>query len=248
MKLPQIYGEEIIKEIKMKNKISFIFAVTAISFLFGKFLVHEDQNTHWDVAYAQAEKLDEETEEKRSDVKKPILEEKGITEGTSSDKKVALPTEMPATKSETFRMFQTIKKKNQELKRREEELKIKELKLKEIEAKVSKNLEKIEKRISKSKQQLGIQEEKTKEYLENKYRSALWLIKSIDQRRQTIYKVGKSIVKLQKTFMDQGLSYLQPMVLKDVAEDIEMHESTVSRITTNKYIDTPQGIFELKFL
>ena len=90
-------------------------------------------------------------------------------------------------------------------------------------------------------------EGQTKEYLEDKYRSALWLIKSIDQRRQTIYKVGKSIVKLQKYFLDDGLSYLQPMVLKDVAKDIEMHESTVSRITTNKYIDTPQGVFELKF-
>jgi len=90
-------------------------------------------------------------------------------------------------------------------------------------------------------------EGQTKEYLEDKYRAALWLIKSIDQRRQTIYKVGKSIVKLQKSFLDHGLSYLQPMVLKDVAKDIEMHESTVSRITTNKYIDTPQGLFELKF-
>ena len=90
-------------------------------------------------------------------------------------------------------------------------------------------------------------EGQTKEYLEDKYRSALWLIKSIAQRRQTIYKVGKSIVKLQKNFLDDGLSYLEPMVLKDVAKDIEMHESTVSRITTNKYIDTPQGVFELKF-
>jgi len=90
-------------------------------------------------------------------------------------------------------------------------------------------------------------EGQTKEYLETKYRSALWLIKSIDQRRQTIYKVGKSIVKLQKDFLDHGLAYLKPMVLKDVAKDIEMHESTVSRITTNKYIDTPRGIFELKF-
>jgi RNA polymerase sigma-54 factor len=90
-------------------------------------------------------------------------------------------------------------------------------------------------------------EGQTKEYLENKYRSALWLIKSIDQRRQTIFKVGKSIIKLQEEFLDKGLAYLKPMVLKDVARDIEMHESTVSRITTNKYIDTPQGIFELKF-
>ncbi|MGP0630396.1 RNA polymerase factor sigma-54 [Nitrospina sp. 32_T5] len=90
-------------------------------------------------------------------------------------------------------------------------------------------------------------ESQTKEYLENKYRSAMWLIKSIDQRRQTIYKVGKSIIKLQKEFLDEGLAHLRPMVLRDVAQDIEMHESTVSRITTNKYIDTPQGIFELKF-
>ncbi len=90
-------------------------------------------------------------------------------------------------------------------------------------------------------------EEQTKEYLESKYRAAQWLIKSIDQRRQTIYKVGKSIVKLQTEFLEKGLSYLKPMVLKDLARDIEMHESTVSRITTSKYIDTPQGIFELKF-
>jgi len=90
-------------------------------------------------------------------------------------------------------------------------------------------------------------ESKTKEFLGDKYRSALWLIKSIDQRRQTIYKVGKSIIKLQTEFMDKGHAYLKPMVLRDVARDIEMHESTVSRITTNKYMDTPQGIFELKF-
>jgi len=87
----------------------------------------------------------------------------------------------------------------------------------------------------------------TKEYLEEKHKSALWFLKSIDQRRQTIHKVGKSIIKLQKEFLDHGFSYLKPMVLKDVAKDIEMHESTVSRITTNKYIDTPQGVFELKF-
>ena len=87
----------------------------------------------------------------------------------------------------------------------------------------------------------------TKDYLEEKHKSALWFLKSIDQRRQTIHKVGKSIIKLQKEFLDRGLSYLKPMILKDVAKDIEMHESTVSRITTNKYIDTPQGVFELKF-
>jgi len=87
----------------------------------------------------------------------------------------------------------------------------------------------------------------TKEYLSDKHRSALWLIKSIDQRRQTIYKVGKSIIKLQTEFLVKGQSYLKPMVLREVAADIGMHESTVSRITTNKYMDTPHGIFELKF-
>ena len=87
----------------------------------------------------------------------------------------------------------------------------------------------------------------TKDYLEEKHKAALWFLKSIDQRRQTIYKVGKSIVKLQEEFFDHGLSYLKPMILKDVAKDIDMHESTVSRITTNKYIGTPQGIFELKY-
>jgi RNA polymerase sigma-54 factor len=87
----------------------------------------------------------------------------------------------------------------------------------------------------------------TKDYLEEKHKAALWFLKSIDQRRQTIYKVGKSIVKLQEDFFNLGLSYLKPMVLKDVAKDIDMHESTVSRITTNKYIGTPQGTFELKY-
>ena len=86
-----------------------------------------------------------------------------------------------------------------------------------------------------------------KEYVEEKFRSAVWFIKSIEQRRQTIYKVAKSIVRFQREFLDKGLTHLKPLVLRDVAEDIGMHESTVSRVTTNKYIYTPQGMFELKF-
>ncbi|MFV1951876.1 MAG: RNA polymerase factor sigma-54 [Nitrospinota bacterium] len=86
-----------------------------------------------------------------------------------------------------------------------------------------------------------------REYLENKFRSALWLLKGIEQRRQTIYKVVKSIIKFQREFFDKGLSYLKPLVLRTVADDIEMHESTVSRVTSNKYVHTPQGIYELKF-
>jgi RNA polymerase sigma-54 factor len=87
----------------------------------------------------------------------------------------------------------------------------------------------------------------TKDYLEDKFRSAIWLMKSIEQRRQTLLKVAKSLCKFQRDFLDKGLPYLKPLVLKDVADDISMHESTVSRVTTNKYIHTPQGVFELKF-
>jgi len=87
----------------------------------------------------------------------------------------------------------------------------------------------------------------TREYLEEKFRSAIWLIKSVEQRRQTLLRVTKSLCKFQREFLDRGLAYLKPLVLKDVADDIGMHESTVSRVTTNKYVYTPQGVFELKF-
>ncbi|TLM68970.1 MAG: RNA polymerase factor sigma-54 [Deltaproteobacteria bacterium] len=88
---------------------------------------------------------------------------------------------------------------------------------------------------------------KAGEYIQDKVRGALWLIKSIHQRQRTIYKVTKSIVKFQRDFFDRGVEHLKPLVLRDVAEDIEMHESTVSRVTTNKYVQTPQGLFELKY-
>jgi RNA polymerase sigma-54 factor len=87
----------------------------------------------------------------------------------------------------------------------------------------------------------------TKEYLQERLRSAKWLVKSIYQRLQTIFKVANSIVKFQRPFFEHGIGHLRPLVLKDVAEDIGMHESTISRATANKYAHTPQGIFELKF-
>ncbi|NIQ94932.1 MAG: RNA polymerase factor sigma-54 [Desulfuromonadales bacterium] len=90
-------------------------------------------------------------------------------------------------------------------------------------------------------------DEKAGEYIQEKMRGAAWLIKSIHQRQRTIYKVTKSIVKYQRDFFDKGIEYLKPLVLRDVAEDIEMHESTISRVTTNKYVQTPQGLFELKY-
>ncbi len=88
---------------------------------------------------------------------------------------------------------------------------------------------------------------KAKEFIQEKMKSAQWLIKSIHQRKKTIYKVTQSIVKFQREFLEKGITHLKPMVLKDVAEDVGMHESTISRVTSNKYVHTPQGIFELKF-
>jgi RNA polymerase sigma-54 factor len=84
-------------------------------------------------------------------------------------------------------------------------------------------------------------------YLKEKMKSALWLIRSIQQRQMTLHKVTKSIVAFQRDFFDKGIDYLKPLVLREVADDIQMHESTVSRVTTNKYAHTPQGIYELKF-
>jgi RNA polymerase sigma-54 factor len=87
----------------------------------------------------------------------------------------------------------------------------------------------------------------TRAYVHDKVRSAMWLIKSIHQRQRTIYKVMQSIIKFQRDFFEKGIDHLKPLNLRDVADDIEMHESTVSRVTTNKYAHTPQGIFELKY-
>ncbi len=100
------------------------------------------------------------------------------------------------------------------------------------------------KRILKNKGQVS---DETKAYIQEKMRSAAWLIKSIHQRQRTLYRVTESIVRFQGEFLDKGIAYLKPLVLRDVAEDIEMHESTVSRVTTNKYVHTPQGLYELKF-
>src|SRR5512139_604276 len=86
-----------------------------------------------------------------------------------------------------------------------------------------------------------------KEFLKQKVNSALWFIKSIQQRQRTIYKVVESLLKLQGDFLDKGPKYLKPLTLPDVADDIAMHETTVSRVTNGKYVYTPHGIFELKF-
>src|SRR5687767_3980874 len=89
--------------------------------------------------------------------------------------------------------------------------------------------------------------DETRAYVKDKFRSALWLIKSVDQRQKTIHKVATSIINFQREFLDHGIEYLRPLVLRDVANDIGMHESTVSRVVNNKYMHTPQGVFEMKF-
>src|SRR6188768_1185326 len=89
--------------------------------------------------------------------------------------------------------------------------------------------------------------DETRAYVKDKFRSALWLIKSVEQRQKTIHKVASSIINFQRDFLDHGIEYLRPLVLRDVANDIGMHESTVSRVVTNKYMHTPQGVFELKY-
>lgn len=91
------------------------------------------------------------------------------------------------------------------------------------------------------------EDEAGKKYIREKVQSATWLIKSIQQRQKTIYKVAESIVKHQKDFFDKGIKYLKPLVLRDVADDVEMHESTISRVVTNKYMHSHRGIFEMKY-
>jgi RNA polymerase sigma-54 factor len=88
---------------------------------------------------------------------------------------------------------------------------------------------------------------KTKEYVQEKLRAALWLIRSIQNRQKTIYKVTEAVLARQREFFEKGSQHLKPMVLKDIAADVGMHESTISRVTTNKYVHTPVGTFELKY-
>jgi len=86
----------------------------------------------------------------------------------------------------------------------------------------------------------------TRRFVENKLNAAIWLIRSIEQRRLTLYKVASCLVELQRGFLDRGIKYLKPLNLKKVAEMVGLHESTVSRATSNKYIQTPRGVFEMK--
>ena len=211
-------------EFNMKNKIFFIFIATALVFLVGKAFDLQPS----DIAYAQVEMLDGKTEDKRNTTDEPILEE---------EEKVELPNKMPTVNPETFRMFETIEKKNRELKRREEELRIKELRIKAIEAKVSKDLEKIEKGISESKQQLGIQDEKTKEnvealvkvYSSMKPEEAANLIEAIDDDLALRIVAG-----MKSKIAGKVLSKLDVKVAKRISETLAGKKLKSNKMENNK--------------
>lgn len=91
------------------------------------------------------------------------------------------------------------------------------------------------------------QDRESSNYIKEKFKNALWLIRSLDQRNRTIYKVAESLVRHQRDFFEHGMEHMKPLVLREIAEDIGMHESTVSRVVNNKYVYTPRGVFELKY-
>lgn len=101
--------------------------------------------------------------------------------------------------------------------------------------------------INESLAQRMLKDPKAKEFINEKLKSAQWLIRAIEQRRRTIIRVTESIVEKQREFLENGVAYLKPMILRDVAQAVGMHESTISRVTSNKYVHTPQGLFELKY-
>lgn len=87
----------------------------------------------------------------------------------------------------------------------------------------------------------------TKQYLEEKLQKAIWLIRSIEQRRKTLYRVMETIVEVQREFFEKGVEFLRPLTLREIAERVNLHESTISRVTSRKYAQTPRGVFELKY-
>ena len=93
----------------------------------------------------------------------------------------------------------------------------------------------------------GAKAQNGKNYIKERVQSATWLIKSIQQRQKTIYRVAESIVRFQKEFFDGGIGFLKPLILRDVADDVEVHESAIRRVSTNKYMHTPRGIYEMKY-
>ena len=200
----------------MKLKIVYIFMIAMAFVLSGRLDVCLEGSFNPDMAYAQLKQLDKEGEKVRGD--KELIP----TEGQEAEKKkIQLPGQTPAINPETFRMIETIETKNRELKKREEELRLKEIRLKALEAKVRKDLEKIEQSISESKEQLGIQEEKSKEnvaalikvYSSMKPQEAANLVEAIDEGLAL-----KIISGMKSKIAGQVLSQLDVKVAKRISE------------------------------
>ena len=202
----------------MKYKIFFIFMVAVAFYLTGgsdKFLAGK-----MEPAFAQVKQLDDETEEVRKEKKLFFTEEE---REAKEKEKIKLPGQMPAVSPETFRMIETIESKNRELKKREEELRLKQIRLEALEAKVLKDLKKIEQSISESKEQMGFQDEKTKENIESlikvyssmKPEEAANLVEAIDESLAL-----KIISGMKSKIAGQVLSNLDVKVAKRISESL----------------------------
>ena len=221
-----ISGEEIYKGHIMKFKIIFVFMIAVAILLAGGSEKDLVGNLAPGMAYAQVKQLDEETEKAREEEQKgekifsKLEEEK---ENEKEKEKIRLPGQMPAVSPETFRMIETIENKNRELKKREEELRIKQTRLEALEAKVRKDLDKIEKSISESKEQMGIQDERTKKnvealikvYSSMKPEEAANLVEAIDEGLAL-----QIISGMKSKIAGQVLSNLDVKVAKRISENL----------------------------
>ena len=219
-----IFGEEIYKGHIMKFKIIFVFMIAVAILLTGGSEKDLVGNLAPGMAYAQVKQLDEETEKAREEEQKgEKIFFKSEEEKEKEKEKIRLPGQMPAVSPETFRMIETIENKNRELKKREEELRIKQTRLEALEAKVRKDLDKIEKSISESKEQMGIQDERTKKnvealikvYSSMKPEEAANLVEAIDEGLAL-----QIISGMKSKIAGQVLSNLDVKVAKRISENL----------------------------
>ena len=205
----------------MKFKIMFVFMIAVAFLLTGSSDKYLAGNLESGMAYAQVKQIDEETEKVREEKKISPLEPQ--KEEVQEKEKIQLPGQMPAVSPETFRMIETIENKNRELKKREEELRIKQTRLEALEAKVRKDLDKIEKSISESKEQMGIQDERTKKnvealikvYSSMKPEEAANLVEAIDEGLAL-----QIISGMKSKIAGQVLSNLDVKVAKRISENL----------------------------
>jgi len=219
-----ISGEEIYKGHIMKFKIIFVLMIAVAILLAGGSEKDLVGNLAPGMAYAQVKQLDEETEKAREEEQKGEKIFSKLEEEKEKEKeKIRLPGQMPAVSPETFRMIETIENKNRELKKREEELRIKQTRLEALEAKVRKDLDKIEKSISESKEQMGIQDERTKKnvealikvYSSMKPEEAANLVEAIDEGLAL-----QIISGMKSKIAGQVLSNLDVKVAKRISENL----------------------------